>query len=253
MVRAGRTEEGWTGHRALQLSGGPDCKHAAALLIVARTGQARRRGPTGPPWESRVGPLVRETPQPADGAGRGRAGVLGRACRPTGVPPAPQLRMRPVRRGHRGRWVRSGISWTDLDYPSRRAASDEQDLLLQLRAAAGAAARFSPRRPGCPWPRSRRRSGPCSGCRRFGLDAGPSGPVRRRCCRADRRAAELRALRGGLTGEIGAARRCRPRWCSSLALESALVTERSSHEPFEARAPSRRFGLLGEPVHGIYC
>ena len=54
--------------------------------------------------------------------------------------------MRPVRRGQRDRWVYSGVSWSDLDYPSDDLLPDMQDLLLQFRAAAGSAARYaSPR------------------------------------------------------------------------------------------------------------
>ena len=54
--------------------------------------------------------------------------------------------MRPVRRGQRDRWVYSGVSWSDLDYPSDDLLPDVQDLLLQFRAAAGSAARYaSPR------------------------------------------------------------------------------------------------------------
>ena len=53
------------------------------------------------------------------------------------------LRIRPARRGRSGTWVRSGISWDDLDFVARSYVSEHRELLLQFRAAAGASARYS--------------------------------------------------------------------------------------------------------------
>ena len=53
------------------------------------------------------------------------------------------LRIRPARLGRSGTWVRSGISWDDLDFVARSYVSEHRELLLQFRAAAGASARYS--------------------------------------------------------------------------------------------------------------
>ena len=53
------------------------------------------------------------------------------------------LRIRPARQGRSGAWVRSGISWDDLDFVARSYVPEHRELLLQFRAAAGASARYS--------------------------------------------------------------------------------------------------------------
>ena len=128
-----------------------DCKHAAALLIVARSRLQDNVGDQRPVWEVALERLVRAPAAAAEPSAvqlglefsveqlpgyRGHRGKI-------------NLRMRPVRRGHRGSWVRSGISWEELDYPSRSHPAEQRDLLLQVRTAAGAAARFS--LPRSPW------------------------------------------------------------------------------------------------------
>ena len=58
------------------------------------------------------------------------------------------LRIRPLRAGKSGKWIRTGIGWDDLDYASRSYLPAHVDLLLQFRAAAGASARYMfPRTP----------------------------------------------------------------------------------------------------------
>ena len=47
------------------------------------------------------------------------------------------LRIRPARRSKSGGWVRSGISWDDLDFVARSYVAEQRRLLLQFRAAAG--------------------------------------------------------------------------------------------------------------------
>jgi superfamily II DNA or RNA helicase len=122
-----------------------DCKHAAAVLIVARhlvAGKAVER----PEWEralekliaaaepvvpvSDVAPLALEFGVERIPAFRG---YLGRH----------DLRIRPARRNRSGAWVRSGISWDDLDFVARSYVAEQRELLLQFRAAAGATARYA--------------------------------------------------------------------------------------------------------------
>jgi len=79
-----------------------DCKHAVALLIHMRNVSRRR---TTPAWQQALTPLL-------DAAGG-----------PRGVPLALQftdridgVSMRPLKQGTRDKWVKSGASWTDLQY-----------------------------------------------------------------------------------------------------------------------------------------
>lgn len=137
-----------TGHRATCTC--PvvrDCKHAAAVMFTARAQLAADARSARPAWEGLVSRLVREVPTPPAEpveVGLELAVDVGRAY--GGFQPPPRLLMRPVRRGQRDRWVYSGVSWSDLDYPSDDLLPDVQDLLLQFRAAAGSAARYaSPR------------------------------------------------------------------------------------------------------------
>ncbi|MBB3326041.1 DEAD/DEAH box helicase [Microlunatus antarcticus] len=127
-----------------------DCKHAAAVLVVARHQQGPGPRVERAEWERVLGPLVAAAPPVASvevaplglelgveriPAHRGYAGRL-------------DLRARPVRRGRGGGWVRSGISWEDLDFVARSYVPAHRELLLQFRAAAGAGARNAlPRNP----------------------------------------------------------------------------------------------------------
>ena len=137
-----------TGHRATCTC--PvvrDCKHAAAVMFTARAQLAAEARSARPAWEGLVTRLVREVPtapvEPVE-VGLELAVDVGRAY--GGFQPPARLLMRPVRRGQRDRWVYSGVSWSDLDYPSDELLPDLQDLLRQFRAAAGTAARYaSPR------------------------------------------------------------------------------------------------------------
>ena len=145
------TESGWTGHRGrCSCPVALDCKHAAALLVVARSRLGGAGEPTRPEWEETLGRII-EAHAPGS-VGRTQLGLeLEVEDLPAyrGHRSRSQLRMRPVRLGRAGRWVRSGISWDDLDYAADDRPPEQRDLLLQLRAAAGAAARFS--LPKSPW------------------------------------------------------------------------------------------------------
>jgi superfamily II DNA or RNA helicase len=127
-----------------------DCKHAAAVLVVARTMAQVSQRLEQPAWE-RALTKIAAAPDPLPAATAPLAlqfeverlpsyrGNLGRL----------DLRIRPVRLGKTGKWVRTGIGWDDLDYATRTYLPAHWDLLLQLRAAAGAGARYV--YPKTPW------------------------------------------------------------------------------------------------------
>jgi superfamily II DNA or RNA helicase len=126
-----------------------DCKHAAAVLIVARTMAGVSAQLAQPVWE-RTLRKVAVAPDPPPVA----TDVLGLEFdveqMPTyrGQPARIDLRIRPLRAGKSGKWIRTGIGWEDLDYASRSYLPTHVDLLLQFRASAGASARYMfPRTP----------------------------------------------------------------------------------------------------------
>ena len=120
-----------------------DCKHAAAVLLVARH-LAASPALERPAWEKILDKLV-AGPPPA------QAEIAPLACE-FGVERIPafrgyagrqDLRIRPARLGKGGHWVRSGIGWDDLDFVARSYVPEHRELLLQFRAAAGSSARYT--------------------------------------------------------------------------------------------------------------
>ncbi|MGY1722705.1 DEAD/DEAH box helicase [Blastococcus sp. SYSU DS0533] len=96
---------------------GYDCKHVAALLTVARQGAAAPLPVARTPdWELVLGDLVE-----AESSVGGTPVGLQFDVEGGGAVPA-SVRLRPVVPGARGRWVRTGVSWRDLqhDYFSPR-------------------------------------------------------------------------------------------------------------------------------------
>jgi superfamily II DNA or RNA helicase len=121
-----------------------DCKHAAAVLIVAR----HLLGSTAvqrPEWERTLEKLLATAPivAPADVAPLALEFGVERIPAFRGYLGRQDLRIRPARRSRSGGWVRSGISWDDLDFVARSYVPEQRELLLQFRAAAGASARFA--------------------------------------------------------------------------------------------------------------
>ncbi|MDM4720235.1 DEAD/DEAH box helicase [Micromonospora sp. WMMA1363] len=107
------------------------CSHPAALLLIAYTSHALGPRPT-PSWELALAALVgADSPSGAPGSpdlalqfdledGEGR--------------PQWRIGLRPVVPGKKG-WIRSGVSWTSLDYaytPGSPRAQHHVDLLLEL-------------------------------------------------------------------------------------------------------------------------
>ena len=233
-VRLVGSEHGWTGHRGTcSCPVRNDCKHAAALLIVARAQVQAGLLDQRPAWELALERMVREPEAgaeaatiplglefgveqlPSYGARRGRT----------------TLRMRPVRWGSRGSWLRTGVSWDELDYPSRRHPAGQRDLLLQLRTAAGAAARFNlPRSPWLPLTEV------AAGIWTLLAEAGRVGLA-------------LIQEGGGppplVTTTSPALVLDARRVDADVVLEPRMLL---GGEPLDAD----RYGLLGDPVHGIY-
>ena len=121
-----------------------DCKHAAAVLIVARhlvAGTAAER----PEWERILDKLLAAEPTvpAADVAPLALEFGVERIPAFRGYLGRQDLRIRPARRSRSGSWVRSGISWDDLDFVARSYVPEQRELLLQFRAAAGASARYA--------------------------------------------------------------------------------------------------------------
>ena len=123
---------------------GNDCKHAAAVLIVARhlvAGATVER----PEWERTLDKLLADSPAvpAADVAPLALEFGVERIPAFRGYLGRQDLRIRPARRSKSGGWVRSGISWDDLDFVARSYVAEQRELLLQFRAAAGPSARYA--------------------------------------------------------------------------------------------------------------
>jgi len=130
---------------------GMDCKHAAAVLIAARGLAEVTAYLERPAWEDTLTRLVRAAPPtpPEEVVPLGLQLDVERTPSYRGSTGRVMLRMRPVRRGRSGRWVQTGVAWEDLEYATRAYAPAQRELLLQIRGAAGAAARYG--YPRSPW------------------------------------------------------------------------------------------------------
>ena len=121
-----------------------DCKHAAAVLIVARHLAAAAQLVERPEWEKTLDKLIAGTPAPlVDIAPLALEFGVERIPAFRGYVGRQDLRIRPARLGKAGNWVRSGIGWDDLDFVARSYVPEHRELLLQFRAAAGAGARYA--------------------------------------------------------------------------------------------------------------
>jgi hypothetical protein len=137
VVRTDGGRVGWAG--ACTCPVGDDCKHAVAVLLSLRStvppprsGRAASRT-----WEQELEELVAAAAEQAPRAtvpiglqfelvdpepGRGRASISSPGVRQRLV------RLRPVVPGKRGQWVRSGVSWKQLQYDSVRTGWDPTHL-----------------------------------------------------------------------------------------------------------------------------
>jgi superfamily II DNA or RNA helicase len=127
-ARAGQPA-GWSGSCSCPVS--VDCKHGVAVVLTARRLTTPGAAPPAPPaWERRLA-VFAEADAPGSGAPLGVQFELVEPAR-TGSGRR-RLRLRPVRPGASGRWVRTGASWRDLQYGgvATRAAHREAVLALQ--------------------------------------------------------------------------------------------------------------------------
>ena len=121
-----------------------DCKHAAAVLVVARHLVAAAQLVERPEWERALDKLITGTPAPlVDIAPLALEFGVERIPAFRGYVGRQDLRIRPARLGKAGNWVRSGIGWDDLDFVARSYVPAHRELLLQFRSAAGAGARYA--------------------------------------------------------------------------------------------------------------
>src|SRR3954454_2816494 len=132
---------------------GDGCKHAVALLITVREEHARQTPSHGRRWERQLSGLLEELDERVERLSRPgtplalqvdlRRPTSPRTFRGWSEQQAPgrgTLRLRPLQRGARDNWVRTGISWTDVPYLDRRGFPRAQvavlnDLLSAHRAA----------------------------------------------------------------------------------------------------------------------
>jgi len=209
-----------------------DCKHAAAVLIVARH-LAMAPAVERPAWEKTLDKLV-AGPVPVE------VEIAPLACE-FGVEQVPafrgyagrqDLRIRPVRMGKGGNWVRSGISWDDLDFVARSYVAEHRELLLQLRAAAGSSARYT-------LPRSAWLSLSTVGTGFWGL--------------LDQAATAGLALitAAPLSGPLRTESRARVQLDASRAVDGALQLRPLVHVE-DRPLPAGALGVVGEPAHGVF-
>ena len=123
--------DGWSSSCTCPVAG--DCRHVAALLLTV--GEDPRGGvlddePPVPAWERSLTELVHAAQRTEPGGGTPVAlqferqePVEGRGRGSVGAPGSPQqlVRLRPVVPGRTGTWVRTGISWRQLQYDSSQA------------------------------------------------------------------------------------------------------------------------------------
>ena len=210
-----------------------DCKHAAAVLIVARHLAAAAQGIERPEWEKTLDKLMAGVPAPAvDIAPLALEFGVERIPAFRGYVGRQDLRIRPARLGKGGHWVRTGIGWDDLDFVARSYVPEHRELLMQFRAAAGASARYA-------LPRSAWLSLGTVSSGFWGLldQTGPTGLslITAQPLRGPLRVAEPATVQLDITREGAGDLRLAPR---------VLVDDRPL-------APGT-VGVLGEPAHGVF-
>ena len=155
-VSVGTAERGLWVYSRCSCPVGEGCKHALALLIAVRAEQEETSYAAGNRrWERQLTSVLDELDdrQAPDAAGKPLALQLelsrpspGRGYRGWSDPTTPvrgTLRIRPLQRGARDNWVKSGVSWQEVPYlATRRTAAGEQaEVLAELLASYRAASR----------------------------------------------------------------------------------------------------------------
>ena len=122
----------WTGQCSCPV--GEDCKHAVAVLLVARA-RLRDAAPRRSGWEDVLGPLV-QTPAQPPGARHPLGLRVSLTQGPGGRDESVRLGLAPVRPGKSKPWVGQGVGWDDLTNRWSRVEVDPRHraLLTQLAA-----------------------------------------------------------------------------------------------------------------------
>ena len=118
---------------------GVDCKHAAAAMIAAREHVAQSAGMRESTWRQTLDALVESHPAPAALAPLALQSTVepgGRGARDPERSGTARLLVRPLAMGKRGRWVRKGATWRDLqrDWGSGTHRHDHLDILRRMHA-----------------------------------------------------------------------------------------------------------------------
>ena len=210
-----------------------DCKHAAAVLIVARTTASVSTQLAQPAWERTLRKIaVAPDPPPVATELLGLEFEVEQMPTYRAQPSRIDLRIRPLRAGKSGKWIRTGIGWEDLDYASRSYLPAHVDLLLQFRAAAGASARYV--FPRTPWLSISSVTSVCWSLLEQAAESGltllvagsESGPEL-----SGTKASVVLDLRRSAEGPL-------------------VVSPAVLHDGHELQV--RRIGLLGDPAHGLF-
>ncbi|MCW2623103.1 MAG: hypothetical protein JWL64_2705, partial [Frankiales bacterium] len=111
-----------------------DCKHVAAVLLTTRGWLARHQAAGTSSWELQLADLVRPQP-PAEQLAE--LGLLCEVVVPTDREGAVRLRLRPVTPGRAGRWIKSGVSWVELEhgYGTVRVRPNQREAVRALLGA----------------------------------------------------------------------------------------------------------------------
>ena len=135
---------------------GEGCKHMVALLLTVRARQAEEQvggGAGDRHWERKLSSVLDELDSAAERPNVTKPLAIqveldhrtrARAWKAETGPRRSSLRLRPLRRGARDNWVRSGISWQGLQYADPRAREfppEQAALLAEMFAAYRAAQR----------------------------------------------------------------------------------------------------------------
>jgi superfamily II DNA or RNA helicase len=124
------------------------CKHVVAAVLHARgrAGSGRAGAEPAPAWEVTFLDLAREAAIADNAAPLGLelSVVTPKPGRFAGAQsPGPRLRLRPVTRGKSGAWIRTGVSWRELEYGYGAVQPEpvQRDALLSFLATARTGAR----------------------------------------------------------------------------------------------------------------
>ncbi|MDN5856851.1 MAG: SWIM zinc finger family protein, partial [Actinomycetia bacterium] len=118
---------------------GVDCKHAAAAMIAAREHVSQSAGTRSPTWRQTLDALVESHTAPADLAPLAlqfTVEVESASAYDPELTGTRSLIVRPLAMGKRGRWVRTGASWRDMQRPwgSAKHRPEHVDVLHRMNA-----------------------------------------------------------------------------------------------------------------------